>query len=87
MAKLRKKVSIPPKDVSPSTIEIEVNQFVTAPLFNGNFHIWEERMRNFLKTQSIEIWKPVIVDSMMDGESKEYNAKAMKAILNGYLIL
>jgi len=25
----------------------------------------------------------VIVDSMMDGESKEYNAKAMKAILNG----
>jgi len=25
----------------------------------------------------------VIVDSRMDGESKEYNAKAMKAILNG----
>ena len=25
----------------------------------------------------------MIVDIMMDGESKEYNAKAMKAILNG----
>jgi len=47
MAKPRKKVSNPPKDVSPSTTEIEVNQFVKAPLFNGNFDIWEARMRNF----------------------------------------
>ena len=40
-------------------------------------------MRNFLKTQGIEIQKSVIVDSMMDGESKEYNEKAMKEIFNG----
>ena len=83
MAKSRKKVSNPPKDVSPSTTKIEENQFEEVPRFNGNFNIWEARMRNFLKTQGIEIWKSVIVDSMMDGESKEYNAKAMKAILNG----
>jgi len=55
MAKLRKKVSNPPKNVSPSTTEIEVNKFVKAPLFNGNFDIWEEIMRNFLKTQGIEV--------------------------------
>ena len=78
MAKSRKKVSNPPKDVSPSTTEIEDNQFEKAPLFNGNFDIWEARMRNFLKTQGIEVWKSVIADSRMDGESKEYNAKAMK---------
>lgn len=83
MAKPRKKVSNCPKDVSPSTTEIEVNQFVKAPLFNGKFDIWEERMRNFLKTQGIEFWKLVIVDTMMDGESKEHNTRAMKAILNG----
>ena len=40
-------------------------------------------MRNFLQTQVIEIWRSVIVDRRIDGESKEYNAKAMKAILNG----
>ena len=40
-------------------------------------------MRNFLQTQGIEIWKSVIFDSRMDEESKEYNTKAMKAILNG----
>ena len=83
MAKPRKKVSDPPKDVSRSTIEIEVNQFVKPPLFNGNFDIWEERMRNFLKTQGIEVRRLVIVDSMMDGESKEHNTRALKAILNG----
>ena len=76
MAKPRKKFCNPPKDVSPSTTEIEVNQFVKTPWFNGNFDIWEARMRNSLKTQGIEIWKSVIVDRMMDGESKEYNAKA-----------
>jgi len=70
MAKPRKKVSNPPKDVSPSTTEIEDNQFVEAPWFSGNFDIWETKMWNFLKTQGIEIWKSVIVDSMMDGESK-----------------
>ena len=83
MAKPRKKVPIPPKDVSPSTAEIEVNQFVKAPLFNANFDIWEARMMNFLKTQGIEVWELVITDNMMNGESKEYNAKAMKAMLNG----
>ena len=83
MAKPRKKVSNPPKDVSSSTIEIDVNQFVKAPLFNGNCDIWEARMRNFLKTQGIEVWKSVISDSTMEGESKEYNTRAMKQILNG----
>ena len=83
MVKSRKKISNPPKYVSPSTTKIEDNQFEEAPWFNGNFNIWEARMRNFLKTQGIEIWKSVIVDSMMDGESKEYNAKVTKAILNG----
>jgi len=83
MAKPREKVSNPPKDVSLSTTKIEVNQFVKAPLFNGKFDIWEARMRNFVKTQGIEVFKSVIVDSMMDGESKEHNTRAMKAILNG----
>jgi len=83
MAKPRKKASNPPKDVSPSTTEIEVNQFVKDPLFNGNFDIWEEKMRNFSKTQGIEVWKLVIIDSIMDGESNQHNTRAMKAILNG----
>ena len=79
----KKKISNPPEDVSSSTIEIEVNQFAKAPLFNGDFDIWEERMRNFFKTQGIEVWKSVINNDMMDKESKEYNIRAMKAILNG----
>ena len=83
MARSRKKVSNPPKDVSPSTTKIEDNEFEEAPRLNGNFNIWEERMRNFLQTQGIEVWKSVIADSRMDEESKEYNAKAVKAILNG----
>ena len=83
MARSRKKVSNPPKNVSPSTDKIEDNQFEEAPRLNGNFNIWEARMRNFLQTQGIEIWKSVIVDSRMDGESKKYNAKEMKAILSG----
>ena len=83
MAKPRKKVSNPPKDVSSSTIETEVNQFAKAPLFNGNFDIWEERMWNLLKTQGIEVWKSVITNDMIGEESKEYNKKAMKTILNG----
>ena len=86
MAKPRKKVYNPPKDVSSSTIEMEVNEFVKARLFNGNFDIWEARMRNFLKTQGVEVWKSVITDSMMEGESKEHNTRAMKAILNGLLL-
>ena len=40
-------------------------------------------MRNLLKPQGIEFWKSVITDSMMEGESKEYNTRAMRAILNG----
>ena len=83
MAKPRKKVSSPPKDLSSSTIEIEVNQFAKAALFNGNFDIWVARMRNFLKTQGIEVWKSVITNDRMDEESKEYNTREMKAILNG----
>ena len=75
MAKPRKKLSNPPKDVSLSTIEIEVNQFAKAPLFNGNFDIWEARMRNFVKTQGIEVWRSVITNDMMDEESKEVQYK------------
>ena len=71
MAKPKKKISNPPKDVSSSTIEIEVNQFVKAPFFNGNFVIWEARMRNFMKTQGIEVWKLVITNDTMDEEPKE----------------
>ena len=67
----RKKVSNPPKDVFSSTIEIEVNLFAKAPLFNGKFDIWEARMRNLLKTQGIEVWKSVITHDTMDDESKE----------------
>jgi len=55
MAKPRKKVFNLSIDVSPSTTEIEDNQFVEASWFNGNFDIWEARMRNFLRTQGIEI--------------------------------
>ena len=44
----RKKVSNPPKDVSSSNIEIEVNQFVKAPLFNGNFDVWDKN-EEFIK--------------------------------------
>lgn len=69
--------------MSPSTTKIEDNQFEEAPRLNGNFNIWEARMRNFLQTQGIEIWKSVIADNRIDEESKEYNAKAMKETLNG----
>ena len=61
----------------------DVHQVNKAPLFNGNFDIWEARMRNFLKTQGIEVWKSLITNDTMDEESKEYNTRAMKAILNG----
>ena len=40
-------------------------------------------MRNFLKTQGVEVQKLVITDSMMEGESKEYNTRATKTILDG----
>ncbi len=33
--------------------------------------------------QGIEVQKSMITESMMEGESKEYNTKAMKATLNG----
>ena len=59
------------------------NQIGKVPLFNGNFDVWKVRMRNFLMTQGIEVWESLITDNMMNRESKEYNAKAMKAILNG----
>ena len=55
MARSKKKVSNPPKDVSPSTTKIEDNEFEEAPRLNGNFNIWEVRMRNFLQTQGFEI--------------------------------
>ena len=40
-------------------------------------------MRNFLKTQGIQVWKLVITNDTMDEEYKEYNTRAMKEILNG----
>jgi len=87
MARSRKKASNPPKDVSPSTTKIEDNQFESilfeASRFNGNFNIWEAKMRTFLQSQGIELLEPVIDDSTMDRESEEYNAKATKTILNG----
>jgi len=55
MARSRKKVSNPPKDVSPSTTKTEDNLFEEAPRLNGNFDIWEARMRNFLQTQGFEV--------------------------------
>ena len=87
MARSKKKVFNPPKVVSPASIKIEDNLFESilfeASKFNGNFDMWEIKMRAFLKSEGIEIWESVIDDSKMDRESKEYNAKAIKAILNG----
>ena len=35
--------------------------------------------------QGIEVWKSMITESMMEVESKEYNARSMKTILSGIL--
>ena len=87
MARSKKKVTNPDKNVFPSTTKIENKLFesilLEAPRFNGNFDIWEIKMRTFLKSQGIEIWESVIDDSKMDRETKEYNAKAAKTILDG----
>lgn len=89
MARSKKKASNPPKNVSPSSIKIENNLFESilfeAPRFDGNFDIWEIKMRAFLQSEGIEIWESVIDDSKKDKESKEYNAKAAKTILDGLL--
>ena len=87
MVRSKKKVSKPPKVVSPSTTKIEDNLFESilfeTPRFNGNFDIWEIKIRTFLKSEGIEIWESMIDNSKMDRESKEYNAKAAKTILDG----
>lgn len=87
MARSKKKVSNTSKDVFPSTTKIEDNLFESilfeAPRFNENFDIWEVKIRTFLKSKGIEIWESVIDDSKMDIESKEYNAKVAKTILDG----
>lgn len=87
MERSKKKVSKSPKVVSPSSIKIENKLFeiilFEAPRLNGNFDIWEIKMRTFLQSEGIEIWESVIDDSKMDGEFKEYNAKAAKTILDG----
>ena len=87
MARSKKKVSNPPKDVSPSDTKIEDNLFESilfeASRFNGNFDMWEIKMRTVLQSQGIEILESVIDDSKMDRESKEHNAKAAKTILDG----
>ena len=87
MARSKKKVSKSPKVVSPSSIKIENNLFESilfeASKFNGDFDMWEIKMRTVLQSQRIEIWESVIDDSKKDKESKEYNAKAAKTILDG----
>lgn len=59
MARSRKKSSNPPKVVSPSSTKIEENLFESilfeASRFNGNFDMWEIKMRNLLQSQGIEI--------------------------------
>ena len=62
---------------------MKTNQIGKVPLFNGNIYVWKERMRNFLMAQGVEVWESIITDNMMNEESKEYNVKAMKEILNG----
>ena len=87
MARSKKKVSKSPKVVSPSSVKIEGNLFESILFeglkFDGDFDIWEIKMRTFLKSEDIEVWESVIDDSKMDGESKEYNARAAKIILDG----
>ena len=87
MARSKKKASNPPKVVSPSFTKIENNLFESilfeAPRFDGNFDIWEIKMRAFLQSEGIEIWESVIDDSKMDKESMEYDAQAAKTILDG----
>ena len=87
MARSRKKASKSPNNVSPSSTKIEDNLFEIILFevlrFDGNFDIWEIKMRAFLKSEGIEIWESMIDDSRMDRESKEYNAKVAKTILNG----
>ncbi len=85
MAKPKKKSSNPPKGVSSSTVKTKDNQTGKVPLFNGNFDVWKVRVRNFLMAQGVEVWESMITCNMMNRESKEYNAKAMKAMLNGLL--
>ena len=73
--------------MSPSTPKIEDNQLESilfkASRFNGNFDMWEIKMRVVSQSQGIEIWESVIDDSKKDKESKEYNAQAEKTILDG----
>lgn len=87
MERSKKKASNPPKVVSPASIKIENNLFESilfeASKFNGNFDMWEIKMRAVLQSQGIEIWESVIDDSKMDKESMEYDAQAAKTILDG----
>ena len=87
MARSKKKASRPVKSVSPSSIKIEDNLFeyilFETPKFDGNFDVWEIKMRAFLMFEGIEVWESVIDDSKMDKESMEYDAQATKTILDG----
>ena len=78
MARSKKKASRPVKNVSPSSTKIEDNPLeyilFQTPKFDGNFDVWEIRMRAFLMSQGIEVWESVIDDSKMDKESMEYDA-------------
>ena len=87
MARSKKKASKPAKNVSPSSIKIEDNLFeyilFETPKFDGNFDVWEIKMRAFLMSEGIEVWESVTDDNKMDKESMEYDAQETKTILDG----
>ena len=89
MARSKKKASKPAKNVSPSSTKIEGSPLeyilFEVPKFDGNFDVWEIKMRAFLMFEGIEVWESVIDGSKMDKESMEYDAQATKTILNGLL--
>ena len=87
MARSKKKASRPLKNVSPSSTKLEGNPLeyilFQTPKFDGNFDVWEIMMRAFLMSEGIEVWESVIDDSQKDKESMEYDAQAVKLILDG----
>ena len=59
MARSKKKASKPAKNVSPSSTKLEGNPLeyilFETPKFDGNFDVWEIKMRAFLQFQGSEI--------------------------------
>ena len=87
MARSKKKASRPVKNVSPPSTKLEGNPLeyilFETPKFDGNFDVWERKMRAFLMFEGIEVWESVIDDSKNDKESMEYDAQVAKTILDG----